>query len=91
MSKENIIRVMALAVVVFFGFALRVHKVSIDENRKRIQAIEQILWTTNGTLIITQDAVGKYHFSWPNLPPTNSFTNSINVQFEKKTPPQPAP
>ena len=75
--------IVALLALAFLLIILRVHKLGIDSNTKRIQAIEQILWTTNGTLIITQDAVGKYHFSWPNLPPTNSFTNSINVQFEK--------
>ena len=74
----------ALFGLAFILITLRVHKLGIDSNTKRIQAIEQILWTTNGTLIITQDSVGKYHFSWPNLPPTNNFTNSINVQFEKK-------
>jgi len=36
----------------------------LDALEHRIERMER--WTTNGTLVITQDVSGSYRFTWPN-------------------------
>lgn len=67
----GVLVLLLVAWIWILDFVVGRHTKTLDAIEKRLHAVEQELWVTNGTLVITQDFTGSFRFSWPNVPATN--------------------